>query len=151
MPTNRAAKHGRYADRIVGDASYNSTHLPRQSCVLCQRCWMSCWQAFMLLLLRLVMSLPRFGLLNSPGLKKSCANCWQCSNSSSNSTSSGNAMNRRCAFLHISDPKQRYRLFDSLVLPILGYASEIWAVDDEVGNSAEQLHRRFLKHACTWR
>ena len=40
------------------------------------------------------------------------------------------AMTRRCAFLHISDPKQRCRLFDSLVLPILSYASEVWAVDE---------------------
>ena len=56
------------------------------------------------------------------------------------------AMNRRCAFLHISDPKQRCKQSDSLVLPVLSYASEVWAVDDEVGNSAEQLHRQFLKH-----
>ena len=32
------------------------------------------------------------------------------------------AMNRRCACLHISDPKQRCKLFDSLVLPMLSYA-----------------------------
>ena len=46
------------------------------------------------------------------------------------------AMNCRCAFLHISDPKQRCKLFDSQVLPILSYArlSEVWAVDEEVGN-----------------
>ena len=56
------------------------------------------------------------------------------------------AMNRRCAFLHISDPKQRCKLFDSLVLPILSYASEVWAVDKKVGESAEQLHWQFLKH-----
>ena len=56
------------------------------------------------------------------------------------------AMNRRCAFLHISDPKQRCKLFDSLVLPILSHACEVWAVDKEVGESAEQLHRQFLKH-----
>ena len=56
------------------------------------------------------------------------------------------AMNRRCAFLHISDPKQRCKLFDSLVLPILSYASEVWAVDKKVGKSAEQLHWQFLKH-----
>ena len=56
------------------------------------------------------------------------------------------AMNRRCAFLHISDPKHRCKLFDSLVLPILSYASEVWAVDEEVGKSAEQLHRQFLEH-----
>ena len=46
------------------------------------------------------------------------------------------AMNRRCAFLHISDPKQRCKLFDSLVLPILSYASKVWAVDQKVGESA---------------
>ena len=56
------------------------------------------------------------------------------------------AMNRRCAFLHISDPKQRCKLFDSLALPILSYASEVWAVDKKVGESAEQLHWQFLKH-----
>ena len=59
------------------------------------------------------------------------------------------AMNRRCAFLHISDPKQRCKLLDSLVLrsiPILSYASEVWDVDEKVGKSAEQLHRQFLKH-----
>ena len=56
------------------------------------------------------------------------------------------AMNRRCAFLHISDPIQRCKLFDSSVLPILSYACEVWAVDKEVGESAEQLHRQFLKH-----
>ena len=37
-------------------------------------------------------------------------------------------------------------LFDSLVLPILSYACEVWAVDKEVGESAEQLRRQFLKH-----
>ena len=35
------------------------------------------------------------------------------------------------------------RLFDSLVLPILSYASEVWAVDEEVGKSAEQLLDNF--------
>ena len=56
------------------------------------------------------------------------------------------ALKRRCDFLHISDPKQRCKLFDSLVLPILSYASEVWAVDKEVGEPAEQLHRQVLKH-----
>ena len=56
------------------------------------------------------------------------------------------AMSCRCAFLHISDPKQRCKLIDSLVLPILSYASEVWAVDKKVGESAEQLHWQFLKH-----
>ena len=55
------------------------------------------------------------------------------------------AMNRRCAFLQISDPKQHCKLFDSLVLPSLSNASEVWAVDKEVGEPAEQLHRQFLK------
>ena len=56
------------------------------------------------------------------------------------------AMNRRCAFLHISGPKQRCKLFDSLVLPIHSYACKVWAVDKEVGESAGQLYRHFLKH-----
>ena len=60
------------------------------------------------------------------------------------------AMNHRCAFLHISDPKQRCKLFDSLILPILSYAREVWAVDKTVGESAEQLHRQFLKHVATF-
>ena len=52
----------------------------------------------------------------------------------------------RCAFLHIPDPKQRCKLFDSLSLPILSYACEVWAVDKEVDKSGEQLHRQLLKH-----
>ena len=52
------------------------------------------------------------------------------------------AMNRRCAFLHIYDPEQRCKFLDSFVLPILSYASEVWAVDDKVGDSAEQLHKQ---------
>ncbi len=46
----------------------------------------------------------------------------------------------------ISDPGLRCKLFDSLVLPILSYASEVWAVDDKIGDAAELLHRQFLKH-----
>ena len=45
----------------------------------------------------------------------------------------------------MSDPKQRCKPFDSLVLPILSYASEVLAVDEEVGKSAEQPRRQFLK------
>ena len=56
------------------------------------------------------------------------------------------AMHDRYAFLHISDPKQRCKLLDSLVLPILTYTREVWAVDKEMGESAEQLHGQFLKH-----
>ena len=52
----------------------------------------------------------------------------------------------RCTYFHVHDPKQGCKLSDSLVLPILNYAGEVWAVDQEVGESAEQLHRQFLKH-----
>jgi len=55
-------------------------------------------------------------------------------------------MNRRCALFPISDPGLRCKLFDSLVLPILSYASKVWAVDEKVGDAAELLHRQFLKH-----
>ena len=43
----------------------------------------------------------------------------------------------RCAFLNISDPKQRCKLLSSLVVPILSYASEVWAVNKKVGEPAE--------------
>ena len=56
------------------------------------------------------------------------------------------SMNRRCALLPISDPELRCKLFDSLVLPILSYASEVWGVDEKIGDAAELLHRQFLKH-----
>jgi len=36
--------------------------------------------------------------------------------------------------------------FDSLVLPVLSYASEVWGVDEKIGDAAELLHRQFLKH-----
>ena len=55
------------------------------------------------------------------------------------------AMKRRCAHLHIRDPAMQCRLFNSLVLPILSYASEVWAVDPKLGEAAEKLHRQFLK------
>ena len=50
------------------------------------------------------------------------------------------AMKCRCAFLHMPDSKPRCKLFDRSVLPILSYASEVWAVKKTVGESAEQLH-----------
>ena len=56
------------------------------------------------------------------------------------------SMNRRFALLPISDPGLWCKLFDSLVLPILSYASEVWAVHDKIGDAAELLHRHFLKH-----
>ena len=37
------------------------------------------------------------------------------------------------------------QLFDTLVLPILSYASDVWGVDEKAGAAAEQLHRQFLK------
>jgi len=56
------------------------------------------------------------------------------------------SMNRRCALLPNSDPELRSKLFDSLVLPTLSYASEVWGVDEKTGDAAELLHRLFLKH-----
>ncbi len=54
--------------------------------------------------------------------------------------------NRRCALLPISDPKLRRKLFDNQLLPILSYASEVWGADEKIGDTAELLHRQFLKH-----
>ncbi len=56
------------------------------------------------------------------------------------------AMRRRCALLGIRDPAMQCKLFDILVLPILSYACEVWAVNASVGEAAEALHRSFLKH-----
>ena len=56
------------------------------------------------------------------------------------------AMRRRCALFGIRDPAMQCKLFDTLVLPILSYACEIWAVNPNVGEAAEVLHRSFLKH-----
>ena len=51
------------------------------------------------------------------------------------------AMRRRCAhLLHIRDPALQCKLFDSLVTPILSYASEVWAVDPKAGANAEKVH-----------
>jgi len=57
------------------------------------------------------------------------------------------AINCRRAFLHmcVSEFKQRCNFFDSMVLPILDYACEVWAVDKAVGKPAEQLHKQFRK------
>ena len=56
------------------------------------------------------------------------------------------AMRRRCALLGIRDPAMQCKLFDTLVLPILSYACEVWAVNPNVGEAAKVLHRNFLKH-----
>ena len=55
------------------------------------------------------------------------------------------AMRRRCISLHLSDPATRCKLFDILVLPILSYSCEVWAVNPKVGAKAELVHRQFLK------
>ena len=55
------------------------------------------------------------------------------------------SMNCRCAPLPISGPALRCKLFDSLVLPILWYASEVWGVEEKIRDAAELLHRQFLK------
>ena len=55
------------------------------------------------------------------------------------------AMRRRCIFLGLSDPQSICKLFDMLVMPILGYACEVWAVDPRAVDNAEKLHRLFLK------
>ena len=56
------------------------------------------------------------------------------------------SINRRYALFPISDPELRCKLFDSLVLPILSCASEVWSVDEKIGDTAELLHRQFLMH-----
>jgi len=54
-------------------------------------------------------------------------------------------MRRRCISLHLSDPATICKLFDILVLPILSYSCEVWAVNPKVGAKAELVHRQFLK------
>ena len=56
------------------------------------------------------------------------------------------AMRRRCALLGIRDHAMQCKLFDTLVLPTLSYACVVWAVNPNVGEAAEVLHRSFLKH-----
>ena len=34
----------------------------------------------------------------------------------------------------------------NLQWPVLSYASEVWGVDEKIGDAAELLHRQFLKH-----
>ena len=51
------------------------------------------------------------------------------------------AMRRRCALLGIRDPALQCKLFDTLVLPILSYAVEVWGVKHSFGEAAEVLHR----------
>jgi hypothetical protein len=56
------------------------------------------------------------------------------------------ALLQRCGELHISDPKTKCDLFDSLVAPILQYSCEVWAVDHKEGNcKLELVQREFLR------
>ena len=55
------------------------------------------------------------------------------------------AMRRRCMFISLSDPTSICKLFDILVLPILAYGCQVWAIDPKVAENAEKLHRLFLK------
>ena len=55
------------------------------------------------------------------------------------------AMRRRCISLHLSGPATMCKLFDILVLPILSYSCEVWAVNPKVGAKAELVQRQFLK------
>ena len=50
------------------------------------------------------------------------------------------AINRRCVHMHISDPILQCGLFDTLVLPILSYASEVWAVNENLGKIAGKAY-----------
>ena len=52
---------------------------------------------------------------------------------------------RGAAHIYTRNPAPQCKLFDSLVKPILSYASGFWAVDPQAGASAEKLHRQFLK------
>ena len=55
-------------------------------------------------------------------------------------------MYKRCGEIHISDPRTKCDLFDSLVAPILQYACEVWAVDHKHDTcKLEVLHRGFLR------
>ena len=54
------------------------------------------------------------------------------------------AMRRQCALLGIRDPALQCKLFDNLVLPILSYGFEVWAVNSKICEAAELWHRDFL-------
>lgn len=45
----------------------------------------------------------------------------------------------------VCDPALQCKLFNSLVLPILGYACEDWDVDYKTSSAAEILYRQLLK------
>jgi len=51
-----------------------------------------------------------------------------------------------CTPMGIRDPALQCKLFDTLVLPIVSYAVEVWGVKRSYGEAAEVLHKSFLKH-----
>jgi len=53
------------------------------------------------------------------------------------------ATRRLCISLHVSDRATMCKLFTTLVLPILSYSYEVWAVNPKVGAKAEPVHRQF--------
>ncbi len=55
------------------------------------------------------------------------------------------AMQRRRILLHLSDPATICKLFNILVLPVLSYSCEVWAVNPKVRAKAELVRRQFLK------
>ncbi len=55
------------------------------------------------------------------------------------------AMQWRCISLHLSDPATVCKLFDVLMLLILSYSCELWAVNFRFGAKAELVCRQFLQ------
>ena len=47
---------------------------------------------------------------------------------------------------HAGKPKKKKKKKKKTFNIVLSYACEVWAIDKEVGESAEQLHRQILKH-----
>jgi hypothetical protein len=53
------------------------------------------------------------------------------------------AMYQRCLQLHINDPITKCKLFDALIVPILQYSCEVWAVDhNHQSCSLEKIHKK---------
>ena len=50
------------------------------------------------------------------------------------------AMQRLCAFLCLTDPAVKSQFSDSLVLPLISYACEVWTSDPDLGQARGTLH-----------